>query len=325
VTSAVDRLTTTRLKELTMGFPGRAMFVTSRAALAALLVALVPVAGAAQSPAVVGESHGGDSGLEYIGVIEQTGPQFAAIGYLTHVKGLLPTQLFTGAASEATAKFTFSATAAITNHAQVGSTVSIGAPGQLSIYFNPAGGATFASPTSFTQGTLIATLNLRFFNVLSVIAPDLGISSGSAHGWQAAVASFTLDGQTYHLGRPGITHHLDLFGKGVRTQPSPPVSTTEFAASSVTSREAPAPPILSPAVVNGNVVTLAWQAGDGPAPTSYAVVAALAPGGPAVVTLPVAGLGLVVGAPPGTYFVRVRASNDFGTSELSNEVTVVVP
>jgi hypothetical protein len=311
---------------MTMGNPARVRFVAARWALAALLVALIPGAAAAQPPTVLGMSRGGDSALEYIGIIQQTGPQFAAIGYLTHVKGLLPSQLFIGPASEATAKFTFSAAAGITNHAQVGSTISIGAPGQLSIYFNPAGGASFSDPASFTQGTLIAVISLRFFNVLSVIGPDLGVSSGSAHGWQGAVQPFVLDGQTYSMGGHGFTHHLTLSGKGVRTVPTPPVSTTEFAASSVTTREAPPPPTLNAAVVAGNQVTLSWQpAPDGPPPTSYVLVAALSPGGPAVASMPLSGLTITVPAPRGTYFVRVRAYNDFGSSELSNEVTVVVP
>jgi len=310
-----------------MGIPRRVLFMAARAALAALLVALVPAAVATQSPSVLGSSRGGDSALEYIGIIQQSGPQFAAVGYLTHLKGLLPSQLFTGpVVSEATAKFTFSASAGITNHAQVGSTVSIGAPGQLSIYFNPAGGANFSTPASFAQGTLIAAINLRFFNVLSVIAPDLGVSAGSAHGWQGAVASFVLDGQTYRIGGLGLTHDLTLFGKGVRTDPSTPASTTEFAASSVTTRQPPPPPTLNPAVLNGHLVTLSWQAAqDGPLPTSYTVVAAVSPGGLPVATLQVAGLTTTVAAPTGTFFVRVRGNNDFGSSELSNEIVVVVP
>jgi hypothetical protein len=307
---------------MTVGIPGRVPFV---AAGVALFVALVPAAAAAQSPSSLGESQGGDSALEYIGMIEQTGSQFAAIGYLTHMKGLMPSQLFTGAVSEATAKFTFSATAEIMNHAQVGSTISIGAPGQLSIYFNPAGGANFNDPASFTQGTLIAVINLRFFNVLSVIAPDLGMSSGSAHGWQETVTSFVLDGQTYRIGVQGLTHNLTLSGKGVRTNPVTPASTTEFASSSVTTREAPPPPTLNPAVLAGNIVTLSWQAQDGPPPTSYTIVVALAPGGPPVLSVPVSETMITAAAPSGTFYVRVRAHNDFGSSELSNEVAVVVP
>lgn len=308
-----------------MGIPGRVP-CAGRVAVVALLVALLPTAASAQSPTVLGMSRGGDSALEYIGIIQQTGPQFAAIGYLTHVKGLTPSQLFIGPASEATAKFTFSATAGITNHAQVGSTVSIGAPGQLSIYFNPAGGATFSDPASFEQGTLVAVISLRFFNVLSVIATDLGISSGSAHGWQGVAESFVLDSHTYRIGGQGFTHDLKLFGKGVRTVPTPPESTTEFAASSATTREAPPPPTLNAAVISGNQVTLSWQpAQDGPLPTSYLLVAALAPGGPAVATLPVIGLTTTVSAPSGTYFVRLRADNDVGSSDFSNEIAVVVP
>lgn len=313
-------------QEIIMDIPRRVPLAAVRGALAALLVILLSAAAAAQTPTVLGLSRGGDSAVEYIGIIRQTGPQFGAIGYLTHVKGLQPNQLFIGPVSEATAKFTFVASATITNHAQVGSTISIGAPGELSIYYNPAGGADFGNPASFMQGTRVAVISLRFFNVLSVIAPDLGVSSGTAHGWQGTVQSFVLDGQTYALGGQGFTHDLKLAGKGVRTVPTPPESTTEFAASSVTTRETPAPPRMNPAVVNGNQVTLSWQPGpDGPAPTSYTLIASVVPGGPSVATLPMTGLTVTVPAPPGTYFVRVRAQNDVGSSDFSNEITVVVP
>jgi hypothetical protein len=55
------------------------------------------------------------------------------------------------------------------------------------------------------------------------------------------------------------------------------------------------------------------------------VVASLTSGGPVIAALNVAGLGITVPAPSGTYFVRVRGVNAIGAGPLSNEITVVVP
>ena len=306
-----------------MTIPVRVRLAAARVGLAALAIALAPVAGAAQT--VVGESRGTDSAFEYIGVIEQVGPALSATGYLTRVAGLTASQLFTSATTnESTATFTFVGSASLTSHVNLGNVFLSGAPGQISVYYNPTGGATFGNPASFQQGTLVARLDVRFLNSLTVIGTNLGVSTGTAHGWQSTAATFTIDSASYRFGTPGITHDMTLPGRGDRTAPAPPVATFQFSGASVTSRQAPLPPVLAPAVVNGHTVTLSWQPGEGPQPTSYTVVAAVAPGGPAVVSQPVTGLGLQVAAPSGTFYVRVRAHHEFGASELSNEVIVVV-
>lgn len=90
--------------------------------------------------------------------------------------------------------------------------------------------------------------------------------------------------------------------------------------------EPPGPPTLNPAVVASGHVTLTWTAPTtGGAPTSYLIVAAAAPGGAPIATLPVSDLGITVPAPSGTYYVRVHATNAVGASPASNEITVVVP
>jgi subtilisin family serine protease len=88
----------------------------------------------------------------------------------------------------------------------------------------------------------------------------------------------------------------------------------------------PGPPTMNPASVAAGQVAMSWTAPTtGGAATSYVVVASLTPGGPAIANLPVAGLGVTVPAPPGTYFVRVHGVNALGVGPASNEITVVVP
>lgn len=78
--------------------------------------------------------------------------------------------------------------------------------------------------------------------------------------------------------------------------------------------------------LNGRTVTLAWSAAAGGA-AMYVLEAGSAPGLVDLLATGVgSGLGLVGSAPPGTYFVRLRALSPCGAvSAASNEIVVVVP
>lgn len=90
---------------------------------------------------------------------------------------------------------------------------------------------------------------------------------------------------------------------------------------------APGAPVLAPAVVSGDTVTLNWTPAANDAATSYVLEAGSASGlsdlantdtGSSLTTL------TATSVPGGTYFVRVRARNASGTSAPSNEIVVVV-
>lgn len=88
----------------------------------------------------------------------------------------------------------------------------------------------------------------------------------------------------------------------------------------------PGPPQNFAASVADTQVTLTWQAPvSGGVPTNYILEGGTSPGG---VNLPTTPVGLVTSylttLPPGTYYLRLRAANDFGLSEPSEEITVVV-
>ena len=88
----------------------------------------------------------------------------------------------------------------------------------------------------------------------------------------------------------------------------------------------PSPPSNFTFAIEGRNVTLAWNAATGPGLVTYAVEAGSAP---TLTNLLVAGVGaqtaVATSAPPGTYYVRVRAQNACGTSAASNEQIIVVP
>lgn len=70
------------------------------------------------------------------------------------------------------------------------------------------------------------------------------------------------------------------------------------------------------------VVTLQWQAAPGA--SSYVLEAGTSPGASNIGAIPTVGAGFQSPAPPGTYYVRVRATNACGVSSPSNEVMVAV-
>lgn len=86
----------------------------------------------------------------------------------------------------------------------------------------------------------------------------------------------------------------------------------------------PAPTSLAASVTN-QLVTLSWSSPSSPA--TFAIEAGSAPGLANLAILGVDGSSraVAVQAPPGQYYVRVRAQNACGASAASNEIVVLVP
>lgn len=86
----------------------------------------------------------------------------------------------------------------------------------------------------------------------------------------------------------------------------------------------PTPPALGATAV-GNTLTVQWTPGNGAA-SSFTLIAALTPGGPPLVSIPLTGASTSFpNVPDGAYYLRMTATNAFGTSTPSNEVYVVLP
>ncbi|HUE86527.1 MAG TPA: fibronectin type III domain-containing protein [Vicinamibacterales bacterium] len=90
---------------------------------------------------------------------------------------------------------------------------------------------------------------------------------------------------------------------------------------------APEPPRNLSAAVDGNTVTLTWQApSSGSPPLGYLVEASLSPGGASIAAFLVLDTSLVrTAVPNGVYYLRVRGGNAEGISAASNQVVVSVP
>jgi hypothetical protein len=86
---------------------------------------------------------------------------------------------------------------------------------------------------------------------------------------------------------------------------------------------APGSPSPLSASVNGRQVTLEWRPVAGAA--SYVLEAGSMPGASNIVVTAVGGTSVTTPAPPGTYYVRVKARTACGTGSASNELAVTVP
>jgi hypothetical protein len=164
--------------------------------------------------------------LEVVGQSEQDENAVTHFGYLTRIRGLLDDLLFSHPSirTEATARFTFFATTALTARHVLGNIIATVAPGTLTIYFNGTPSGDFNTPGSFAAGTPIATFSARFHNVLNTQALNAGIISGVADLTQLSSDSFMLDGVRYRLGRRHLRERLSANGQGTRTQVAPPQS-----------------------------------------------------------------------------------------------------
>jgi hypothetical protein len=165
---------------------------------------------------------------EFVGRVDQNGTNFTAYGYLTHISGLTDTLLFSttnpSLANETNARITYYATATLTARSVISSVFVIDSVGVTTYHFNGVPNASFGNPSSFNSGVPIVTATIRYQDILNVQAPNLGIATGTGEFTQNGLASFSLNGQTYRVGRVGMVQRIVTTGEGTRTDPVTPKS-----------------------------------------------------------------------------------------------------
>jgi hypothetical protein len=203
----------------------------------------------AATNAEIGVAPVGQNSMEFVGIVDQNGPQFTYYGYVTYLAGITSTLLFRDPIShtEATARITFHGTSAMTGRSIVNNLFNLNAAGTITFYYDENQGADFNNPDSFTRGTAIASATTRFHNVLVVTAPNTGIANGEAELLQTTATSFDLAGQSYQLGRSGLQHRFTYNGFGTRLEPATPRAVIVIAANGQVTGQ----PTFLPQVENG--------------------------------------------------------------------------
>jgi hypothetical protein len=180
-----------------------------------------PVKAAAQE---VGAPTGGQNALEYVGKVDQDDRAFVSYGYLTHIDGLSDNLLFTdpNSRTEATARFTFSATATMTGRSIIENIFAVNAAGTLTVYFNEAPKGDFKDPKTFASGVAIASYEIRAQSIINVTAPNTGLNTAILEATQQNASGFKLDNAEYVFGRPKMLHRYAHTGFGKRSNAEPP-------------------------------------------------------------------------------------------------------
>ncbi len=189
----------------------------------------------------------------------------------------------------------------------------------LAVFRTPRAGA----PRQITAAVAAQTVTLGWQPGLSPAASAFIVEGGSAPGvsdlGRVNVGTATSVAGTLGAGR----YFIRVRGAGAAGEGS---ASSEVAVDVPATAVPPSAPGTLAASVTGTNVSLAWGTATGNA-TTYVVEAGSASGGADLVVYPTGNLdtALVTAAPPGRYYVRVRAANTSGRGPVSNEVVIDVP
>ena len=177
---------------------------------------------AAGDRVVVADGPRDGTTLEFVARVQQDGDTLSGAGYLTFVDGLDADVLFTDpdARSEATARFTATASATLTGRSVLDNVFAIDAQGQLTVRFQDSPGP---------GGQVVAVYDVTLQDILTVIAPNAGIPTVSGDLEQRLAAGFTIGARRYRFGRPNLRLRLGAAGSGVRTDATAPRATLTLA------------------------------------------------------------------------------------------------
>jgi len=170
----------------------------------------------------------GDSGtttVEFRGRVTQsgtTGQSFTSYGYLIRASNTDQSDLFAGTTlSESTALLTAYATGDLQARTTDDVVHALDIVGTMTVYQRSSPGATFADPSSFKVGTLVATYDMTLQDILTVILPNTGLPTLSGDMVQRAAQTLSgpLAGQKF--GRKGTRLRFFATGLGHKLSDAP--------------------------------------------------------------------------------------------------------
>ncbi len=193
--------------------------------------------------------------------------------------------------------------------------VTLTVPAALAPPANPSNLTVSASGTSATFAWAAPVGGGAISNYLLLAAASPGFATPFASLPVTGATGVSVGGIP-----PGVYYmRVVAQGPGGSSAPSNEVTLT------VAGAAAPGVPTLHAPSVVGRTVNLSWSTGAGAAATSYTLIATATPGGTPIATVPLGGTSVSFpGVPPGTYYLRLTASNGAGTSAPSNQVVMVV-
>jgi len=178
------------------------------------------------------------------------------------------------------------------------------------------------APTAFAASVSGRTVTLTWTPPATGATPtSYEMEVGSAPG-AGNIGRFPLAGAPVAFANVSLgTYYARLraLGTGGASAPTPDVVVVVGAACTL-----PGPSTIA-ASVAARVVSLSWTTPAGAGPFSYTLGVGSAPGRLDIGIFPMNGAtSYIVAAPPGTYYVKLAASNACGMGPIGNEIQVVV-
>lgn len=186
------------------------------AAGAAFAPALAPTfvpAAAQDETSEVGAGPPGDTSLRLVGRADLGPDSVRLYGYIAGVIGLGRGAVYgTEEPAESTARFTWTADLPTVAREVRGDVTTFAGDGALSIHLDPAGGASWDDPASFSRGDTLAVYTLSLATAVQRQSPDLGVVVGDGTLTQERAEEFSLDDEPFRLGHPGASLRLRFTG-----------------------------------------------------------------------------------------------------------------
>ena len=181
----------------------------------------------------VGRGPAGGNGFEFVGTIAQQGFDFTFDGFMTRVAGIDPALLFTGTdpanRTPDTARLLLHGVATATSRTVQEPLFIVNGEGEMTIFFNEAGGVAFGTPEAFQQGVEVARGPLSIQNVITVIAPATGLANGNGRTLFGTVSPFTLGDEEFIFRVAEPAWRLNFVGHGTLLDPDLPESVVTVA------------------------------------------------------------------------------------------------
>jgi hypothetical protein len=167
----------------------------------------------------------GDSGtttVEFRGRVTQSGQSFTSYGYLIRASHTDESDLFSGSPlSEKTALLTAYATGGLRARTTDDVVHALDIVGTMTVYQRSSPGASFGDPSSFQDGTPVATYDMTLQDILTVILPNTGLPTLTGDMLQTAAQALSgpLAGQKF--GKKGTRLRFFATGLGHKLTEAP--------------------------------------------------------------------------------------------------------
>jgi len=200
----------------------RVMTASAVFAGAGLAVAPATAAAAGTGGQAVSLGDSGTTTVEFRGRVAQAGQNFISYGYLIRASHTDQSDLFSSTdLKESTALLTAYATGELRARTVDTTVHALDIVGTMTVYQRSSPGASFGNPSSFQDGTPVATYDMTLQDILTVIALNTGLPTLTGDMLQTAAQALSgpLAGQKF--GKKGTRLRFFATGLGNKTDDAP--------------------------------------------------------------------------------------------------------